>query len=122
MIQLIEGSSTDHEVVKAVREQVGKNESVLVLLDSNHSKSHVAAELEAYAPLVSKDSYIIVCDGIMQQVEGGPRTNPDWQWNNPISAIQDFLAQHPNFEKHEPEWPFNEGKVQKRVTYWPTWP
>lgn len=119
MISLVEGSSTEELIVHDVKAQIGLNEKVLVLLDSNHSKAHVAAELEAYAPLVSVGSYIVACDGIMQEVAGAPRTEPDWDWNNPISAIEDFLAVHPEFELHEPTWPFNEGALSKRVTYWP---
>lgn len=118
-IFLVEGSSTDVGVVQQVRDQIGQGESVLVLLDSNHSKAHVSEELEAYAPLVSEGSYIVACDGIMKQVVGAPRTEADWDSNNPITAIEEFLAAHPEFESHEPEWPFNEGTVQKRVTYWP---
>lgn len=119
MIQLVEGSSTAPEVVQQVRERIGPAESVLVLLDSNHSQAHVAAELESYGPLVSPGSYIVACDGIMQQVAGAPRTEADWIWNNPISAVEAFLAHHPEFEAHEPEWPFNEGVVRQRVSYWP---
>jgi cephalosporin hydroxylase len=119
LIQLVEGSSTAPEVVAQVRDHIGAAESVLVLLDSNHSQAHVAAELEAYGPLVSPGSYIVACDGIMQQVAGAPRTEADWSWNNPISAVHDFLERHPEFKAHEPEWPFNEGVVRQRVTYWP---
>lgn len=119
MIQLVEGSSTAPEVVQQVRDHIGAAETVLVLLDSNHSQAHVAAELEAYGPMVSPGSYIVACDGIMQQVAGAPRTEADWSWNNPISAVQNFLAIHPEFEAHEPEWPFNEGVVRQRVSYWP---
>jgi cephalosporin hydroxylase len=118
-IRLIEGSSTSSVVVQEVQNNIGPSESVLVLLDSNHSKEHVAAELEAYGPLVSPGSYIVACDGIMQQVSGAPRTEADWTWNNPISAVTDFLSEHQEFEEHEPEWPFNEGLVRRRVTYWP---
>ena len=119
MITLIEGSSIAPNVVQQVENKIGVAEKVLVLLDSNHSRDHVAAELEAYASLVSQGSYIIACDGIMQQVSGAPRSQPDWTWNNPISAVETFLAKHPEFESHEPIWPFNEGTVHKRVTYWP---
>jgi cephalosporin hydroxylase len=119
MIRLVEGSSTDESVVQRVRDAIAPAEKVLILLDSNHSKAHVAAELEVYAPLVSPESYIVACDGIMQHVSGAPRTEPDWSWNNPISAIHDFLQSHPEFESHEPEWPFNEGLVRQRVSYWP---
>jgi len=119
LITLIEGSSVDAAVLQQVRGQIGAHESVLVLLDSNHSQAHVAAELEAYGPLVSPCSYIVACDGIMQQVTGAPRSEADWSWNNPISAVHAFLAQHPEFLAHEPSWPFNEGLVRERVSYWP---
>jgi cephalosporin hydroxylase len=118
-ITLIEGSSIEPEVLKQVKNLIGPGETVLVLLDSNHSQAHVTAELEAYGPLVSKGSYIVACDGIMQQVAGAPRSQADWSWNNPISAVQQFLSNHPEFEAHEPDWPFNEGMIQQRVSYWP---
>ena len=119
LISLVEGSSIDADIVKSVKDQIGSAETVLVLLDSNHLKDHVLAELEAYSPLVSPGSYIVACDGIMQQVVGAPRTSEDWTWNNPISAVNEFVANHPEFECVEPAWPFNEGKITERVTYWP---
>ncbi len=91
-ISLIEGSSTAPETIAAVRAAIHPRETVLVILDSNHSRDHVAAELALYAPLVTSGSYIVACDGIMAQVAGAPRTEPDWNWNNPISAIDAFLA------------------------------
>ena len=45
--------------------------------------------------------------------------HPDWSWNNPLTAIDGFLSRHPEFVQEEPEFPFNEGKVRSRVTYWP---
>ena len=119
MITLVEGSSIAPEVVQEVEDQIGTAETVLVLLDSNHLKDHVRTELEAYSSLVSPGSYIVACDGIMQQVVGAPRTNEDWAWNNPLSAISEFLEDHEEFECVEPSWPFNEGTVRDRVTYWP---
>ena len=119
LISLVEGSSVDADIVKSVKDHIGSAETVLVLLDSNHLKNHVLAELEAYSPLVSPGSYIVACDGIMQQVVGAPRTSEDWTWNNPISAVKEFVATHPEFECVEPVWPFNEGKITERVTYWP---
>jgi len=119
LISLVEGSSIDADIVQSVKDQIGSAETVLVLLDSNHLKDHVLAELEAYSPLVSPGSYIVACDGIMQQVVGALRTAEDWTWNNPISAVNEFVANHPEFESVEPTWPFNEGKITERVTYWP---
>jgi cephalosporin hydroxylase len=118
-ITLIEGSSTDSATVAMVRDAIGGAETVLVILDSNHLRDHVAAELELYSPLVSRGSYVVACDGIMAQVAGAPRTRPDWAWNNPLSAIEDFLSANPEFALEEPAFPFNEGQVRHRVTYWP---
>ncbi len=118
-IMLVEGSSIAPGTVETVRAAIQPDDTVLVILDSNHSQAHVEAELEHYAPLVSPGSYIVACDGIMAQVAGAPRTGVDWTWNNPLSAIDTFLARHPEFTADEPPFPFNEGKVRHRVTYWP---
>ena len=118
-IALIEGSSTDAAVVEQVRGLVGPVDTVLVVLDSNHTKDHVLAELRTYAPLVSVGSYIVASDGVMEKVAGGPRTKDDWSWNNPRQAALAFAREDPRFEIHEPEWLFNEGAVRNRVTYWP---
>lgn len=119
-LTMIEGSAVDPAIVGQVAAQIHPGETVLVLLDSNHTKAHVLAELEAYAPLVTPGSYILVADGIMGLVAGGPRTQPDWDWNNPAEAAKDFVAAHPDFTLDEPPFPFNEGLVQERVTYWPS--
>jgi cephalosporin hydroxylase len=119
LITLVEGSSVDPNIVGEVRSLIKPGEKVLVLLDSNHTKAHVLAELEAYGPLVTPGSYIVATDGIMKQVVGAPRTNPDWTWNNPQDAAVEFAAKHPEFSLEEPEFPFNEGVITERVTYWP---
>jgi len=118
-ITLIEGSSVAADTVAAVRARIAPRARVLVILDSNHSRDHVAAELALYAPLVSPLSYIVACDGIMAQVVGAPRTAADWSWNNPLSAVEAFVAEHPDFALREPGFVFNEGVVRDRVTYWP---
>jgi cephalosporin hydroxylase len=119
LITLIEGDSTSPQVVERVREEVGAAETVLVLLDSSHKRDHVLAELEAYGELVSVGSYIVAMDGIMEQLVGAPRTAPDWSWNNPLQAVRDFLQGNDRFSMEEPPFPFNEGVVRSRVTYWP---
>jgi cephalosporin hydroxylase len=118
-IELLEGSSTDPAIVEAVRLSVGDAETVLVLLDSNHTKAHVLAELEAYSPLVTPGSYIVAADGIMEQMAGAPRTATDWVWNNPKAAAAEFVASHEEFVLEPPEALFNEGQVTEMVTYWP---
>ena len=118
-ITLIEGSSIAPETTAQVRALVAPGERVLVMLDSCHTKAHVLAELEAYAPLVSVGSYIVAADGIMGEVAGAPRTQPDWTWNNPSEAAREFVTHHPDFVIEGPAMRFNEGTVRERVTYWP---
>jgi cephalosporin hydroxylase len=115
----VEGSSIDPAIVGRVRDQIRPGETVLVLLDSNHSRDHVRAELEAYAPLVSIGSYIVATDGVMQEVADAPRGNAAWRSDNPISAVHDFVRTHPEFELEQPPWPFNESELDQNVTHWP---
>jgi cephalosporin hydroxylase len=119
-LTLIEGDSIDPAVVRRVQAQVQPGQTVLVLLDSCHTRSHVLSELCAYAPLVSRGSYLVAMDGIMEEVAGAPRTNPDWTWNNPKRAVLEFVKEHPEFVIEEPAFLFNEGTVRQRVTYWPS--
>jgi cephalosporin hydroxylase len=118
-ISLIEGSSIDPAIVATVRASLRPGDTVLVILDSNHTYKHVLAELDAYAPLVSPGSYIVATDGVMKQVAGAPRTKPEWIVDNPQQAARDFVAANPSYVIEEPVWPFNEGVVDQRVTYWP---
>ena len=119
LITLLEGSSIDPKVVSRVEAQIRPGETVLVLLDSCHTKQHVLDELNAYSPLVTRGSYIVAMDGIMEQVAGAPRTEADWTWNNPRAAALEFVATHPEFIIEEPQFSFNEGNISKAVTYWP---
>lgn len=120
LITLVEGSSVAPETVAQVSDQVQPGETVLVLLDSHHARAHVRAELEAYGPLVTPGSYIVAMDGIMADVVGAPRSQPDWNWNNPKQAALEFAAEHPEFVLEEPRFLFNEGTITQRVTYWPS--
>src|SRR5262245_6452400 len=118
-ITLVEGSSTDPSTVARVQELLRPGERVLVLLDSNHTKAHVRAELDVYAPLVAAGSYIVATDGIMAAVAGRPGSKPGWEWDNPSEAAREFAAANPHFKLEEPGFLFNEGKIAEWVTYWP---
>jgi cephalosporin hydroxylase len=118
-LTLIEGSSVDPEIVARVASHVRPDDRVLVILDSNHTKDHVRAELELYGPLATIGSYVVATDGIMEQVVGAPRTKPEWAWDNPKAAALEFVQSDPRFRIEEPRFPFNEGSIQERVTYWP---
>jgi len=118
-IELIVGSSTATDVLDQIKAQIKPGEKVLVVLDSNHTRDHVLEELRAYGELIEVGSYVVATDGIMAHVQGGPRTGEDWDWNNPQRAVHDFVAEDKRFIVEEPAFPFNEGVVKERVTYWP---
>src|SRR5262245_58305241 len=118
-ISLIEGDSVASEVVARVRELVRPDDTVLVILDSNHTKAHVLKELEAYAPLVSPSSYMVATDGIMGLVHDTPRGKPEWNSDNPTQAAHEFAARHPEFVLEEPKWRFNESDLDRTITAWP---
>ena len=68
------------------------------MLDSNHTKAHVRQELELYGPMVTPGSYLVVFDEVMPMVADAPNGKPDWDRDNPLEAVRDFLAEHPEFE------------------------
>lgn len=119
LITLIEGSSTDVDIVKQVKSLVKPGETVMVILDSNHSKQHVTDELEAYYDLVSVGSYIVATDGLMKDLFDVPRGEKDWAWDHPTAAAQEFAESHPEFVIEQPEWPFNESALTENITHWP---
>jgi cephalosporin hydroxylase len=119
LIELVEGDSLATSTLSRVEELVRPSERPMVMLDSCHEKEHVLAELRTYGELVTPGSYVVVMDGIMEELVGAPRTSPDWSWNNPRAAIEEFLAENRDFVAEEPRFAFNEGDVSERVTYWP---
>lgn len=118
-ITLVEGSSTAPETVMKVKSMVRPGETALVILDSNHTKQHVADELEAYHDLVTPGSYIAATDGSMKDLYDVPRGMPDWEWNHPTAAAAEFSQRHPEFILEQPAWPFNESKLTENITHWP---
>lgn len=118
-ITLIEGSSTDPAIVAEVGRQIRPGETVLVVLDSLHTKQHVLDELEAYHVLVSPGSYIVATDGSMKDLHDVPRGKPEWRWDHPTAAAAEFAASHPEFSIEQPPWPFNESDLGQNITHWP---
>lgn len=119
MITMFEGSSVDPDIVGKVRSQIAPGETVMVVLDSNHTYAHVAAELEAYAPMVTPGSYIVATDGIMRDLADTPRGDSGWTTDNPAQAAHDFVARNPDFVIEQPAWAFNESTLSKNITHWP---
>lgn len=93
-IEFIIGSSLSDFVVDKVRETISSvHGPVMVILDSDHSTSHVSKELELYAPFVTPNSFILAQDGIIDVLPIFRSGRP-----GPLPAIKDFLKRHPEFE------------------------
>jgi cephalosporin hydroxylase len=98
-IQMIQGSSVAPEIIAQVHTVAAKYSRVMVCLDSNHTYSHVLAELNAYALLTSKGSYCLVFDTIVEDLP--KELFPDRPWgpgNSPKTAVREYLKDHPEFE------------------------
>ena len=119
MITLIEGDSTAPEIVAEAAAIIKPGDKVLVVLDSNHTKAHVARELEAYCDLVTKGSYIVATDGLMESLHDVPRGDATWAGDNPSAAAREFAASRADFVLEEPQWLFNESELNKSITGWP---
>jgi cephalosporin hydroxylase len=112
-IQYLHGSSTSPEIFSRVQSEIKPSEVVMVVLDSNHEKAHVLAELNLYSPLVTPGSYLIVEDtGIREMnphIQAGPR-----------EALEAFLPEHPDFvpdvSREKFLISFNQGGYLRRVS------
>jgi cephalosporin hydroxylase len=92
-IDYVLGSSLDAGVLARVRDEAARAETVLVILDSDHHRDHVLAELQEYSGLVTPGCYLIVEDtninGHPVRAEYGP---------GPREAVDTFLAGTRDFE------------------------
>jgi cephalosporin hydroxylase len=118
-ITLIEGDSTASQTVAKVAALAKGAGSVLVVLDSCHTKEHVLRELDAYSPLVTPGSYAVATDGIMKDLSSVPRGQADWKSDNPTAAAAEFVQTHPAFRLESPAWLFNESELRSPITHWP---
>ena len=67
-IKMIQGSSIVKDTVKRVYEFAKDKKRIMVVLDSNHSHKHVLKELNLYSPLVTKGSYLVILDTIIEDL------------------------------------------------------
>jgi cephalosporin hydroxylase len=97
-ISTIEGDSTAPDVVEQVAQRCARRERIFVILDSNHTCAHVAAELALYSDFVSVGSYLVVMDTIIRDLP--PDVLGDRPWNaenNPWTAVENFLSTDDRF-------------------------
>ena len=98
-IEMIEGSSIAPGIVERVAGIAGKFRNVMVFLDSMHTHAHVMAELEAYAPLTSVNSYCVVFDTFVEDMPAGFFDDRPWDvGNNPKTAVTQWIKSNPSFE------------------------
>ena len=93
-IERFHGSSTHPEVVERIRSRVAElgPERLLIVLDSDHAEEHVLCELRAYADLVAVGGYVVVQDGVIDELRMFRDSRP-----GPLGAIRRFLAEDPRF-------------------------
>ena len=98
-MELVEGSSIAPEIIEQVHELAKGYKRILVFLDSNHTHSHVLAEMEAYAPLVSSGSYCVVYDSVIEDLPESVMEDRPWgKGDNPKTALWKYLEDHDEFE------------------------
>ncbi|MFT3934710.1 MAG: cephalosporin hydroxylase family protein [Chitinophagaceae bacterium] len=98
-IEMIQGSSVEQDTVDKVAAIAKNHQTILVSLDSNHTHEHVLRELELYSPFVSKGSYLVAFDTIVEDLPNDYMPGRPWrQGNNPKTAVWEFLKSHPEFE------------------------
>jgi len=66
-IKMIEVLRSTRKLFQVYAFSKGKS-PVLVVLDSMHTHAHVLEELKAYSPLVTKDSYLVVFDTVVEDM------------------------------------------------------
>jgi cephalosporin hydroxylase len=120
LISLVEGDSAAASTVAQVKRLVPRHRTVMVVLDSCHTKAHVAKELAAYCGLVTPGSYLIATDGIMRDLYDVPAGKPEWRDDNPSAAAEEFAHTHPEFVLEQPVWLFNESCLRWNLTHWPS--
>jgi cephalosporin hydroxylase len=100
-VRLIEGSSVSEDTIAKVKAEIPVRASVMAVLDSDHSRDHVLAELRAYAAVVTQGQYLVVADTLLGRLE--PEQIPTarsqvWlQGNEPLAAVNDYLKESDRF-------------------------
>lgn len=99
-IDLIQGSSTDAETLRQLRELIPEGSRCMVVLDSLHTESHVRRELEAYAGFVSPGCYLVVLDTFIDGLPESLSSSRPWgPGNSPETAVNAWLTNHPEFRR-----------------------
>ncbi|MBN2638849.1 MAG: class I SAM-dependent methyltransferase [Bacteroidales bacterium] len=96
-IEMIEGDSLSEENLKKISDKIPDKSTVIVALDSNHTRDHVFAELKKYSRFVTKDSYLVVFDTHTSEMAKRAAAEDYYINNGPMEAINMFLADTDEF-------------------------
>ena len=90
-IRLLEVSSTDPLVARVIRDmRADCPGSAFFILDSDHTRAHVLAELDLVRTVVDSGDYVVVEDG---NINGNP-VLPGWG-EGPAEALQEYFRRYP---------------------------
>lgn len=91
-ISYLTGSTLDEQILSQVRARAAHAQTVLVILDDDHSRDHVYKELKVYADLVTLNSYLLVEDSNVNGHPVYPEHGP-----GPYEAIEQFMQEDDRF-------------------------
>lgn len=91
-VTFVTGSSVAPDIVERVEQHVARASVVYVVLDSDHSESHVYKELEVYSRFVTAGSYMVVEDGTVNGHPVLPEFGP-----GPLEAQNRWLPTQSDF-------------------------
>lgn len=97
------GDSVSDCIVNAARAMSRNYERVMVVLDSDHTRSHVRREISRYGRLVSPGCALVVEDGIFDLVDSGRATRGGSripQFGGPLAAVAEVgLDDNPEWRR-----------------------
>ena len=85
-------------LLQPVFDAAARAKTVMVILDSDHRREHVLAELRTLGPLVTPGSFLIVEDTNLNGHPVEPHYGP-----GPMEAVDAFLSERNDFEI-DPRW------------------
>lgn len=118
--KLIESDSNNKKLILKLKNLL-KNKKTLVILDSNHEYEHVLKELINYGEIITKGSFILVTDGIVDTMTYSPRRKIYNKNGGPLKALKEYLNLNKKFKKMKKPIIFNNSLVKKdiRLTHFP---
>jgi len=97
-IEMIERNSVSDKAIEEVGKRVPADSTVIVCLDSDHTKDHVLKELQLYQQFVKPGGYIVVFDTNTSRLAELGTCDRKYINNSPKEAVKEFLTTNTNFQ------------------------